>query len=140
SARAAQRSRSRPRHDRRYASESRASYRWSSQRARPGARPPCARHALCRGSGRDTWSPTMRVLLVSGIFPPDIGGPATHAADLRRELLARGHSVELLAPTDEPSWSYDACVLRLPRRWPWPVRNALAMIWVAVRGRPSDVV
>ena len=25
----------------------------------------------------------MRVLLVSGIFPPDIGGPATHAAEIR---------------------------------------------------------
>ena len=31
----------------------------------------------------------MRVLLVSGIFPPDIGGPATHAAEIRAELVAR---------------------------------------------------
>jgi glycosyltransferase involved in cell wall biosynthesis len=82
----------------------------------------------------------MKVLVVSGIFPPDIGGPATHAADLRLELLARGHTVELLAPTDERSWSHDAGVLRLPRRWPWPVRNALATAWVAIRGRRSDVV
>jgi glycosyltransferase involved in cell wall biosynthesis len=82
----------------------------------------------------------MRVLVVSGIFPPDIGGPATHTADLRLELLARGHTVEVLAPTDERSWSHDAGVLRLPRHWPWPVRNALATAWVAIRGRRSDVV
>jgi glycosyltransferase involved in cell wall biosynthesis len=82
----------------------------------------------------------MRVLLVSGIFPPDIGGPATHVVDLRMELLTRGHNVEVLACTDEPSWSHDAGVLLLPRRWPWPVRNALAMAWVAMRGHRFDVV
>ena len=56
----------------------------------------------------------MRVLLVSGIFPPDIGGPATHVADLRRELLERGHEVELIAPTDEPTWSHSEGMVRLP--------------------------
>ena len=34
-----------------------------------------------------------RVVIVSGTDPPDIGGPATHASDLRRELLERGHRV-----------------------------------------------
>ena len=82
----------------------------------------------------------MRVLLVSGVFPPDIGGPATHAAEVRLELLALGHTVEVLAPTDQPSWSHDDGVLLVPRRWPWPVRNALAMAWVAIRGRRFDVV
>ena len=82
----------------------------------------------------------MRVLLVSGIFPPDIGGPATHVADLRQELLERGHEVELIAPTDEPTWSRSEGVIRLPRRWPWPVRNALATGWIALRSRGADVV
>jgi glycosyltransferase involved in cell wall biosynthesis len=82
----------------------------------------------------------MRVLLVSGILPPDIGGPATHVADVRHELGERGHDVEVLAPTDEPRWSLDQGVLRLPRRWPWPVRNAVAAGWIAIRGRRSDVV
>ncbi len=82
----------------------------------------------------------MRVLLVSGIFPPDIGGPATHVADLRQELVERGHEVELIAPTDEPTWSHREGMVRLPRRWPWPVRNALATGWIALRSRRSDVV
>ena len=33
----------------------------------------------------------MLVLIVTGIYPPDIGGPATHAADLAQTLRARGH-------------------------------------------------
>ena len=35
----------------------------------------------------------MRVVIVTGIFPPDIGGPATHASDLRDALVERGHRV-----------------------------------------------
>jgi hypothetical protein len=29
------------------------------------------------------------VVIVTGIYPPDIGGPATHAADLYEELRNR---------------------------------------------------
>ena len=35
----------------------------------------------------------MRVLIVSGIWPPDVGGPAAHAPELGRFLVERGHSV-----------------------------------------------
>ena len=35
----------------------------------------------------------MRVLIVSGIWPPDVGGPAAHAPELGRFLASRGHSV-----------------------------------------------
>ena len=48
----------------------------------------------------------MRVLLVSGIWPPDVGGPASHVPELAGHLAARGHAVEVLttaeaAPADE---------------------------------------
>jgi hypothetical protein len=36
----------------------------------------------------------MRVLVVSGIWPPDVGGPARHAPDVARFLIERGHEVE----------------------------------------------
>ena len=32
----------------------------------------------------------MRVAIVTGIFPPDVGGPATHASDLAAELRRAG--------------------------------------------------
>jgi glycosyltransferase involved in cell wall biosynthesis len=49
----------------------------------------------------------MKVLVVSGIWPPDVGGPASHAPDVARWLHERGHAVEVVTtastePTLEP--------------------------------------
>lgn len=38
----------------------------------------------------------MNILFVSGIYPPDIGGPATYVSRLAHELQNRGHGVEVL--------------------------------------------
>ena len=38
----------------------------------------------------------MKVLLATGIYPPDIGGPATYAQNLARELSARSVSVMVI--------------------------------------------
>ena len=38
----------------------------------------------------------MRVVIVSGIWPPDVGGPASHAPALADALLAEGHEVEIV--------------------------------------------
>ena len=38
----------------------------------------------------------MKVLVVSGIWPPDVGGPASHAPEVAGWLLARGHRVEVV--------------------------------------------
>jgi len=38
----------------------------------------------------------MRIVLVSGIWPPDVGGPASHAPALAEALVARGHEVEVV--------------------------------------------
>ena len=35
----------------------------------------------------------MRVLISSGIWPPEVGGPASHGPELGRFLADRGHSV-----------------------------------------------
>ncbi|HDH03972.1 MAG TPA: hypothetical protein ENH22_00430 [Candidatus Campbellbacteria bacterium] len=39
----------------------------------------------------------MKILICTGIYPPDIGGPAKYAKNLREEFLRRGHKVEVLA-------------------------------------------
>jgi glycosyltransferase involved in cell wall biosynthesis len=36
------------------------------------------------------------VLVVSGIWPPDVGGPASHAPDVAAFLRARGHDVDIV--------------------------------------------
>ncbi len=38
----------------------------------------------------------MKVLVVSGIWPPDVGGPASHAPDVASFLVGRGHDVEVV--------------------------------------------
>jgi glycosyltransferase involved in cell wall biosynthesis len=80
------------------------------------------------------------VLLVTGIFPPDIGGPATHAADIRSELRTRGHTVGVVTLTDERRTTRGDGVVRLPRGWAWPLRHAATTALVATRGRRYDVV
>ena len=37
----------------------------------------------------------MKVLIVSGIWPPDVGGPASHAPEVAEFLRGRGHDVEV---------------------------------------------
>jgi len=82
----------------------------------------------------------MRIALVTGIYPPDIGGPATHAADLATELRLRGHRVLVMTLGDTARWTVDDEVVRIPRRWPWPLRLAAAIAWL-VRQRPAiDVI
>src|SRR5207247_5897379 len=38
----------------------------------------------------------VRVLIVSGIWPPDVGGPASHAPEVAEFLRSRGHEVEVV--------------------------------------------
>jgi glycosyltransferase involved in cell wall biosynthesis len=82
----------------------------------------------------------VRVLIVSGIFPPDIGGPSTHSADLAAELRSRGHDACVLTLTDDAEPSATPEVVRFPRRWPWPVRGARLFAWIVGHGRRFDVV
>ena len=81
--------------------------------------------------------PPVRVLIVSGIFPPDIGGPATHSSDLAAELRKRGHDARVLTLTDEPESSSTPSVVRFPRRWPWP-RAQRARLRVARDARQEE--
>lgn len=38
----------------------------------------------------------LNILIATGIFPPDIGGPATYSSNLRLELINKGHNIEVL--------------------------------------------
>lgn len=42
----------------------------------------------------------MKILIVTGIFPPEIGGPSTYAATLGTKLVQQGHIVHVLTYSD----------------------------------------
>ncbi len=41
----------------------------------------------------------MKIVLATGIYPPDIGGPATYSSALAEQLHAKGHDVTVIAYT-----------------------------------------
>lgn len=66
----------------------------------------------------------MQVALLTGIWPPDVGGPATHGPDLARFLLVRGHGVRVVTMADGPPEVRPCRVDVVSRRLPFPVRYA----------------
>jgi glycosyltransferase involved in cell wall biosynthesis/4-amino-4-deoxy-L-arabinose transferase-like glycosyltransferase len=80
----------------------------------------------------------MRILLATGIYPPESGGPATYTAGLASAFRAQGHHVEVLA-YGNPDVN-DAGVTRVSRRGGAIIRY-LRYAWHAFRlARRSDVV
>src|SRR5436305_15164548 len=87
------------------------------------------------GRGAHETMRRMRVAVVTGIFPPDVGGPATHAADLADGLRAGGHAVRVVSLWDRPQVRSEPGLVLFPRRWPWPVRHAAVAGWIATNRR-----
>jgi len=82
----------------------------------------------------------MRIEVVSGIWPPDVGGPASHAPELASWLQARGHLVEVLVTAAGPPAEEAYPVRWVSRRLPVGVRHAAVVKTLAARARRADVV
>ena len=82
----------------------------------------------------------MRVLLVSGIWPPDVGGPASHAPDVAEFLQSRGHEVEVVVTAAGAPAARPYPVLWTSRRLPKGVRHLHSAALIARRARRADVV
>lgn len=69
----------------------------------------------------------MRVLIITGLFPPDIGGPATYSRFLYEDLPRYGYETEVLS-------------FRSVRRL-WPVvRQVAFFLEILKRGRRADIL
>lgn len=80
----------------------------------------------------------MRVVVVSGIWPPDPGGPASHAPALADFLAERGHAVEIVTTADSDPARRPYPVLWAPRRSPF--RHLRAARLVRKAARRADVI
>ena len=80
----------------------------------------------------------MRVVVVSGIWPPDPGGPASHAPALADFLAERGHAVEVVTTAEA-----DPAPCAYPVQWASrrsPLRHVRAALLVRQAARRADVV
>ena len=80
------------------------------------------------------------VLIVTGIHPPDVGGPATHVHDLVPALRRRGWRTAVYTLTEEDQPVREPGLTRVPRAWPWPVRYAHGVDFVRRHAAQADVV
>jgi len=82
----------------------------------------------------------VRVLIVSGIWPPDVGGPASHAPEVAEFLQARGHEVEVLTTAASEPAPRPYPVHWVPRRLPAAGRYARGAMLAARAARRAEVV
>ena len=82
----------------------------------------------------------MKVLIVSGIWPPDVGGPASHAPEVADFLRGRGHDLEVVTTADAPPAPREYPVRAVPRHLRPGVRHYRGAALVHHRARENDVV
>jgi len=85
----------------------------------------------------------MKVLIVTGIFPPDIGGPATYVPVIGGELVRQGHEVMVVTLSDELSHDdrgYPFHVVRLRRGLSKLLRFILTVLTLLRWGRQADLL
>jgi glycosyltransferase involved in cell wall biosynthesis len=75
----------------------------------------------------------MRILIASGIFHPESGGPATYLYQLLPELIRRGHTISALSFGDDPAEGYPYPLTRIARGnylvRQWEYYRAAARLW-----------
>jgi len=87
----------------------------------------------------------MKVLIVTGIFPPDIGGPATYVPLIAKALTERGHQVMVLTTSESENLQWDDSiypfsVFRVNRRQKIWLRSLKCVAKVLRLGRMADVI
>jgi len=50
----------------------------------------------------------MRILITTGIFTPEAGGPASYAETLANKLVASGNNVKVITYSDQKSYAFDS--------------------------------
>jgi len=82
----------------------------------------------------------VKVVVVSGIWPPDVGGPASHAPDVAAFLRSRGHRVEVVTTAACAPEPRDYPVHWISRGLPKGVIHVRTAAAIARRAGGADVV
>ena len=82
----------------------------------------------------------MRIVFLTGIWPPDVGGPATHGPEFSRFLVDRGHNVVVVTMGDGDPAVRPCEVVVVSRASRFPLRYGRLATIAARRARTADVV
>jgi glycosyltransferase involved in cell wall biosynthesis len=82
----------------------------------------------------------MNVLVVSGIWPPDVGGPASHAPEVAQYLVEQGHGVEVVVTAAEAPAAEPYPLHWVSRTLPKGVVHLSAAAEIGRAARRADVV
>jgi glycosyltransferase involved in cell wall biosynthesis len=82
----------------------------------------------------------MRIVFLTGIWPPDVGGPATHGPDFARFLRDRGHDVRVVTMADAEPTERPVPVEAVARGRPFLVRYPQVAFAALRLAREADVV
>lgn len=82
----------------------------------------------------------MKVLLVSGIYPPDIGGPATFIPQLRLALIEKGHTPSVVTLGNRLDIDCKTGIYKIPRGLPIPIRFVVASVLIFFTGLRSHFI
>src|SRR3989344_1932728 len=83
-----------------------------------------------------------RILIVTGIFPPDIGGPATYCEIAAGALSGRGFKVHVITYTSKriSKENHPFKIERVSKRWPWFLRHLIYFFKVFFNSPKNDLV
>jgi glycosyltransferase involved in cell wall biosynthesis len=82
----------------------------------------------------------MRIVFLTGIWPPDVGGPATHGPDFAEFLRDRGHDVRVVTMGDHEPTERPVPVESIARGRPFVVRYPRVAVAGFRLARRADVV
>ena len=82
----------------------------------------------------------MKFIFATGIFPPDIGGPATYVERLAAELYQQGFDVGVITYSDAEVKEYDFLVIRVSRKWPAGIRHFVYFLKLLKLAKNCDLI
>ena len=84
----------------------------------------------------------MNILITAGIFPPDIGGPASFVPKISNFLIENGHNVKIicLAEVENNHTEDNLDVIRIKRSNSLPIRWVKTIYQIVKNGKESDLI
>lgn len=83
----------------------------------------------------------MRIILATGIFPPDIGGPAIYTEKLAKAFRSKGIEIQIICCSDVKKYrNYNFPVVRISRKIPKILRHLLYFLKLFKIAKRNDII